>query len=85
MCKFYLPAPLSAKEFQRRGGQTQVHAPISQMSGAMFLFTVKFLLGKYDFDQYKGLSMGKKAQIRQIFDDFFFENLESPDFDDKLQ
>jgi hypothetical protein len=38
MCKFYLPASLSAKEFQRRGRQTQVHAPISQMSGAMFLF-----------------------------------------------
>jgi hypothetical protein len=85
MCKFYLPASLSAKEFQRRGGQTQVHAPISQMCRAMFLFIVNFLTGKYDVDQYKGFSMEKMAQIRQIFYRFFFKNLESPDFDHKFQ
>ncbi len=32
-----------------------------------FLFIVNFLPGKYDFDQYKGFSVEKMAQIRQKF------------------
>jgi hypothetical protein len=38
--------PFLPRNFKDRGGRTRVHAPISQMSGAMFLFIIKFLASK---------------------------------------